>query len=517
MQKICFLGIDVGTTGAKAALFDEEGTQLNIAYKEYPCNYIKPGWVEQDAALLANTVHALIKEVMGHVRKTNYSIAAVATSAQRNSVIFTDNDENPLKMIGWQDSRAVEECREIEKRTGVEAFYRTCGLPLSPMWILPKLMWVKKNESDLWKKTKRIVQLNDFILKNLGAADYYMDDGCANNFGFWDLKNRCYSDQMISEYGIPKDRLPIHVLSGTKIGAVSGEVSRMTGLPAGTPLCVGAGDQNAATVGAGVVEEGRLSVSLGTGGIAIAYMDKLIMDPAHKIMVANHAIDGKWEYEGLQKASAGIFRWFRDEVATLDNYLAEQNGENYYEKIEAKVAAVPAGAKGLLLLPYFSGSAVPQWDDNARGALLGLSFSHDTACMARAFMEGVVMEQKKIIEHFRESGICVQDIRVIGGVTKSDVWNQIQADMYDTPVKLPVVRDAAVLGAAICAAVGSGAYASIKEAAGKMVKIEKVYQPIKENVRIYNDNFAIYKDAYKTLTDCKVFERIVAKQTNDDK
>jgi xylulokinase len=229
-------------------------------------------------------------------------------------------------------------------------------------------------------------------------------------------------------------------------------------------------------------------------------------------MVTNHAIHGRWQLEGYQAGAAGVFRWFRDEVATLEKTIADKQGKDVFELINELIEKTPVGAKGLVFLPYLASATAPRWNSSARGTLIGLTFAHDRGCLARAFMEGITMEQKDIIEAMLRTGVEVQAARIMGGATKSELWNQMQADMYNLPVETLKVTDAAVLGAAILAGVGVGVFSSVENGVEQMVSVSKRYMPIAENVQTYNDLYQVYSKAYKGLADSGTYDALVAIQ-----
>jgi xylulokinase len=512
MEKKYLVGIDVGTTGAKTSIFNFEGVVVGSGYREYTCSYPKPNWVEQDPLLLVDSVMAATKEALQSSSIDPAEIASIGLSAQRCSAVFIDENGVPLKMISWQDNRTSYEVEQIREKITPEDFYRITGLPLSTTWILSKIMWLKNNEPDVWAKVDKVVQVHDFILKALGADDYYVDEPDACFFGVWSTDKLSWDSDLMQKFEISPSLLPEVKPSGTQIGTTSKEVSSKTGLAEGTPLCVGAGDQNCATVGAGIIKGGNVSVSIGTGGMAIAFLDKPYRDPAGQSMVTNHAIHGRWQLEGYQAGAAGVFRWFRDEVATLEKTIADENGKDVFDMINELIEKTPVGSKGLVFLPYLASATAPRWNSSARGTLIGLTFAHDRGCLARAFMEGITMEQKDIIEAMLRTGVEVQAARIMGGATKSELWNQMQADMYNLPVETLKVTDAAVLGAAILAGVGVGVFSSVENGVEQMVSISKRYMPIAENVQTYNDLYQVYSKAYNGLADSGTFDALVAIQ-----
>jgi len=509
MSKTLLAGIDVGTTGAKTGIFDLDGKLISSGYVEYTCTYPKPNWVEQDAKELAE---AALESAVQAISKSGIdpkNIASVSASTQRTCSIFIDKDGNPLRpMISWQDNRTVKEVEEIDSKISPQDYYALTGLPSNTTWILSKILWIQKNEPEKWKKVYKVIQLQDFILKELGTNEYFVDISDAGLFGIWDTDNLKWSEKLLNMFNIDKSILPIPKPSGELVGNISPDTAKRTGFAEGTPICVGAGDQNSAVIGAGIVYNGYLSVSLGTGGIAIAYLDDKFRDPNEKSMVTNHAIYGKWQLEGYQAGAAGVYRWFRDEIAGLEKIEAKNSGKDVYEIINKLIEKTPVGAKGLIFLPYLASATAPRWNSNARGTLVGLTFAHDRGCLARAFIEGITLELKDIVKSMLGSGIDIKNIHIMGGPTKSPLWNQMQSDMYERTVKTLKVTDAAVLGAAILGGVGVGIFDDIRDGVKRMVKVSKEYNPIKENVEIYDELYDAYCRIYEGLESKDAYKKI---------
>ena len=509
------LGVDVGTTGTKAMVFGLSGDAVGTGYEEYICDYPRPNWVEQDAALLASAVRRVVREAVNAAGVPPESIVSLAVSAQRDCLLLVDAEDKPLKMISWLDNRADEQVEKIEKETGADEFYRLTGLPLSTAWILPKIMWVQENDPVMWEKTARVVQLHDFILHSLGADNYYNDMPDASFWGFYETDKMDWNMGIAEKYGISSNKLPIVKSPGAKVGYVSAEVSKETGLSENTLLCVGAGDQNCAGTGAGVVRPGAASVSLGTGGLAIVFLDRPFRDKQGKGIITINAVHGNWQIEGLQNGSAGVLRWFRDQLALYDKAEAEKDGEDAYARIDRLIAKSKQGADGLVFLPYLASANTPRYDQDARGTLVGLSLIHTRGDIARAVMEGITLDQKDILTSIRAAGVEIERIRIMGGATKSELWNQLQADCYGVPVETLKITDAAVMGAAICAGVGAGIYPDIPSAADALVRVDRTYMPSPDMVEFYDESYRLYVKTYEALSGKDgVFERIAARQKN---
>ena len=363
-------GIDIGTTGAKTAIFDLHGTIVSSGYREYTCQYPRPNWVEQDPELLIMKAMESAKEAVSRSGIDPSEIAGVGLSTQRCCSIFVDRQGKLLRpMISWQDNRTTAEVQDIRSKTNDHDYYQITGLPMNTTWILTKILWVRKNEPGLWANTGKVVQLQDFALKALGAEDYFVDIPDTVFFGVWDTDQFSWHGGLMEKFQLARELLPNPTTSGSQVGTITEAASERTGFKKGTPLCVGAGDQNSAVVGAGIVSEGRLSVSIGTGGIAIAYLDRPFRDPQEMSMITNHAIRGKWQMEGYQAGAAGVFRWFRDEIAALEKSQAPSKGKDVYVILDEMIANTPAGAKGLVFLPYLASATAPRWNPQARGTL----------------------------------------------------------------------------------------------------------------------------------------------------
>jgi xylulokinase len=513
MKNLYLAGLDIGTTGAKAMIFDVAGTPLASAYNEYPCTYPRPNWVEQDAAALVDATMKSLRLAVEKSRVAAKDIAAVSLSAQRCCGIFLDEKEQMLRpMISWQDNRTPEEVKEIAAGMEEKRYYGITGFPNSTTWLLSKMMWVRRNEPEVWKKTRRVVQMHDYFLRALGAGDYYVDMNDAGFFGCYDTVKFRWDPDILKAFSIPENILPVPAASSTVVGKVSAEAAARCGLAEGTPIAVGAGDQSAGALGAGVVRHGFISVSMGTAGAAVAFVEKPFRDPNGRMMVTNHPQKGRWLLEGYQAAAAGVYRWFRDELGTLEKAFAGSVGKDPFELINEEAAAVPAGSRGLVFLPYFASAATPRYNSDARGVLAGLTFAHNRGCLARSFMEGITMDMMDMIQGIVKAGVAVEKVRILGGPTRSELWNQIQCDVYGIPVQTLKVPDATVLGAAVMAGAGAGVFSSIAEGAEKMVQVVKSYTPDPKNVEVYRQLYKTYCQVYDAMDTSGSFAAISAAQ-----
>lgn len=505
-KKDCILTIDVGTTGIKAAILDFQGNPISFEYTEISCFYPAPNMVEQDANLIKSVTLSTIKNLLDNDEVDATRIASVSVSAQRCSVIFLGDNREPNLMISWQDNRSSKEVSEISEKITKREYYYSTGLPLCETWILPKLLWVKNNLPEIYKKTSKIVQVHDFILEALGADDYYSDYSDCAFYGFWDTDKTKWNSNYLESFKIDKRRLSTPMPSGTLIGKVTESVSRKTGIVQGTPLCIGVGDDNAACAGTGIIDEEYVCSIIGTAGGMKAFSSVPVRDNKLCCLITN-SVSGGWQIEGHSNAAASGYRWFRDEFAVSESLCAKSSEKNVYDVLNEKISKVPVGSRGLLTMPYFAAASSPYFNVNARGCIIGLSLFHNHIDIARSFMEGITLENKDILNSMESMGVNPSVIRATGGATNSDVWTQIQADIFGLPVERLVISDAALLGAAMCAGVGVGVYSSFEVAANSIIKVKDRTEPIAENVHFYSRLYQTYVKTYKSLSE-NIFDEL---------
>jgi xylulokinase len=502
-------GIDNGTTGTKAMVFDLEGNLIGEDYREYICEYPKPSWVDQDAEMLFTSSCAALKSAIAKSGIDPRDIAAMGLSTQRCTMVPVDENCRPLrKAISWQDNRSNAECDWIRETIGAERYFEITGLPIANVWAFPAILWIRNNEPEIYERTHKFLLTQEFILHRLGAEGYPEDWSNGSLQGLMEIDTFKWSQEIIDASGLNLDQLPDLVPSGKMVGRVSKEAAELTGMVEGTPLVTGGGDQQCAGIGAGVIAEGLCEVTLGTAGVSLCFMDEPRKDPTMRMPCSAHAYPGKWECEGLQNAAGASYRWFRDNLANIERMVGAHINTDPYELLNGQVEKTPVGSRGLVYIPYLAGASAPNWDAYAKGSFIGLTLAHDYGCMVRAVLEGISMETREILESFEGLGLELREVRITGGGTKSALWNQMQADIYGKPVSKLAVSEATVLGAAILGGVGANVFTSIEEGVDKMVAIESHYEPDPAAHAVYNEIFEIYKNIYKSLADGEVYKQI---------
>jgi len=501
-------GIDIGTTGTKVIIFNAVGEKIANAYTEYPCSFPESGWSEQNWDDMFSQMCDATKECISKSGLDAKDVVSLSISSQRCTLICVDEKENALApCITWQDRRSFEECKDISNIIGDDKYYEITGLPNDPTWSVSKIMWIKKHKPDLYANTNRFVLCHELYLKKLGADDYYQDWSNGSLYGLMDIQKFEWHEELTKKLSIDMGKLPVLVPSGKVIGKVDAKGSKLSGFAEGTLLVAGGGDQQCAAMGAGATKKGVIEVTIGTAGVTVAYMDSPIYDKSKRLPLSAHTVAGKWETEGLQLAAGSALKWFRNELALKELTEAAELNVDPFKLIDDEAIKFKPG-DGIVCLPYFAGSAAPNWDPFARGTFVGLNLGTNRLQLARSIMEGVSFETKEVIEQMLTNGVPVETVVLTGGAAKSSIWNQIQADIYGIPCGKLKIEEATSLGAAILAALGAGIYPNHNEAVEKMVSIVDYAQPNEENHKTYTEYFHIYKDVYKALKDANVFERL---------
>lgn len=511
------IGIDTGTTGVKAKIYDLTGSIVAEAYREYDCIFPRPGWVDQDITMLSRANDEVLFEVIAKSGVNPRDIRSIGFSTQRCLHMYVDANGKLLRDgvgISWQDARCGAEVEWMNENLGAGGYYDVVGMPPSVVWTSPHILWMQKHEPEVYARTAKILTCHEWFLRQMGADDYYMDYSNASLYGLMNIRTFEWDEPLCAKLGIDPALLPTLVPSGVQVGTVSREAAARTGLAEGTPLVSGGGDQQCAAVGSGVISAGLAEVTLGTAGVTIAHQDEPRFDPNHRINCSASAIAGvrKWTSEGLTSAAASSYRWFRDAVGYLGKTVQAQGGDNAFDILNAMAAKVPEGSQGLIMLPYLAGSNAPNFDASARAGFLGLTFAHGTGAMARAVMEGVALETRDVLEFFAEMGTPLDEVRLSGGATKSPLWCQIQADIYGRPTVALQESECAVLGAAMLGAAGAGVY-TMAEAVDQMVRVAGSYEPNPKAVERYDELFPIFRNAYRSLAEGGVFSDLARFQS----
>lgn len=512
-MKKYFAGIDAGTTGTSVIIFDEKGSIASSGYCEYQTKHPLPGWVEQDMNQLWEGVSKASKEATKNFAGNLKDIKSIGLSSQRGSFVPINKDWEPLlDAIVWSDGRAVKETQWIKDHIGREKYYNITGLIPSSLWVYPKIKWLMENKAEIYQKTWKFVNGQEWILNKLGSNKVFTVSSALNYNGMFDIKTLDWSDTLLEAINLDKNKLP-PILDDLKIvGTISKKAEKLTGFLAGTPLAAGGGDQQCAALGSGVNREGMAELSMGTAAVMVAQIDdikEINYDVDIGVSFGSHAIPGKWNMEGTAHSAGMALRWWRDTYGQLEKEIGRIIDIDPYDLITLEASKAPIGCRGLIFFPYFNGQATPHYHDNARGGLIGLTQIHDRKHSARAVLEGIIYELRMTVEAMEEAlGRSFDTIRLSGGGARSDFWVQMQADIYGRTVERLKVPECAAMGAAILGGVAAGELKSIDSAVEKMIHTYDIVEPNLENHEIYTEIYEMFKKTFFALRDAEVYNEL---------
>ena len=481
------IGIDVGTSGTKSALFDTLGNEIASVTEEYPLYQPKNGWAEQKPEDWWNAVCKTLKHLTPYVN--DGEICGIGISGQMHGLVMLDeNNEVIRNSIIWCDGRTTEECKEIEAIIGHDRLMEITCNPALEGFTAGKIMWVKKHEPENYARCRHILLPKDYIRFKL-TGEYATEVSDASGMQLLDIEGRCWSEEVCTKLGIDMALLAKVYESCEATGYVTEEASRLTGVKAGVVVAGGAGDNAAAAIGAGVCENGKAFTTIGTSGVVFAHTDKPIFDKNGRIHTFCCAVPGKWHVMGVTQAAGLSLNWFRGNLAK----------EISYKELDEQSAEIKIGSDKLIYLPYLMGERTPILDVNSRGVYFGLSAMHTRAHMARATMEGVSYSLNSCVELLSDLGIDVSDMVVCGGGGKSKLWQKILADVYGIDVKTLKNQECAALGVAILGGVASGVYSSVEEGCRICVAEKSKTLTDSKNHEEYKKYYELYKKLYPTL------------------
>lgn len=483
------LGIDVGTGGTRAILIDGAGQIVASETIEHiPFASPQTGWAEQDPDDWWRASVAAIRAVLSHDNIPHDSIAAIGLSGQMHGAVLLDADDKLLRpSIIWCDQRSEAQCQQLTEQIGASRLIELTCNPALTGFTLPKILWVKDNEPEHWRRMRSVLLPKDYIRLRL-TGDKAIDVADASGTLLLDVSARQWSREMLDAAGINDSVLPRLFESPEITGTVSQAAAELTGLRAGTPVVAGAGDQAAGAVGMGIVKPGSVSATIGTSGVVFAATNNPALDPKGRVHTFCHAIPNRWHVMGVTQGAGLSLRWFRD-----------QFGLASYDQLTAEAADVPAGANNLLWAPYLMGERTPHLDPNARAALVGLTASHTRAHVVRAILEGVAFSLRDSLEIFRDMNVPVESIRLGGGGARSKLWRQIQADVYAHAVDIVQAEEGAAYGAALLAGVGGGLWQSVDHACADVVRVVDRIEPDATAVKVLEPLYRSYRELYPAL------------------
>ncbi len=493
------LGIDLGTSGTKTVLFDKKGKKIASSTVEYELIQPKNGWAEQNPADWWNAAVTTIREVTKDIDVKN--IAGLGISGQMHGLVMVDNNGEVIRnSIIWCDGRTTDECAEITEKIGKERLIEISANPALTGFTAGKILWVRKNEPENYAKCYKILLPKDYIRYKLTGL-FGQDASDASGTNLYDVKNRCWSAEILEKLEISADLMPECKESVDIAGKITEEASKVTGLSTGTIVCFGAGDNASAAIGTGVVSTGKAFTTIGTSGVIFAHSDMPQIDKDGRVHTFCSAVPNKYTVMSCTLSAGMSLKWFRDNFCNSEVEVANSLACDSYEIINNYVKNVPIGSEKLIYLPYLMGERSPILDEKSRGVFFGLSGIHTKKHLARAVMEGVMFSQRACLDVINEMGVNPCEMYACGGGAKSEIWRQMMADMYGADVLTVENEEGPALGVAIMASVACGIYENIEKATEIMVKTKEKLAPISENTTEYAKYYDIYKKLYPNLKD----------------
>jgi len=485
------LGLDIGTSGVKALLISVEGKVISTKTVSYPLATPHSGWAEQSPYDWWEATVEVIKETVSNNLIDSTRIKGISLSGQMHSSVFLDEKMEVVRpAILWSDTRTSEQCKEIyTKVRGLNQLIDYVSNPALEGFTAPKILWLKENEPENYQKVKYILLAKDYIRYRLTGELFTEVSDAAGTLLFEVIKKR-WSTGLLEKLEIDQNLLPPVLNSSDLAGRITKPIAEKTGLKFGTPVVAGGADNACGAVGSGIIQEGRVMVSIGSSGVVLAQTNNPQADQKGRIHLFNHACPDSWYMMGVTLSAGMSYEWLQKK---LFNHSLD------YAKLDQLAEEVNPGSEGLIFLPYLYGERTPHADANARGVYFGISGKHDQRHFIRSVLEGVTFALKDSLELIKDKGVGIKEIRAIGGGAKSGVWQQILADILGEEINLLNVEEGPAFGAALIAGVGVGVYSSFAEAVSRIIKVQKTIVPRIQNTEKYNNYYQLYKKLYYSL------------------
>ncbi len=494
MARQAFLGIDIGTSATKAVLVSESGLVLGSCVRGYDIQTPTPGAAEQDP----DTWWEAAVSAAGEVRRVagkDCEIRAVGLTGQMHSAVFVGENGRVLRpAILWADNRATGQAQMISDRLGARALWRVVRNPIPVGFTAPSILWVRENEPRIYERTIKVVQPKDYVIMRL-TDTIGTDISDASATGLMDIRRRSWSDEVLDALEIPRDILPEIHLPGDTAGMPTGHTASKFSLKSSIPVIYGGGDQPVQAVGNGIIRPGTASVTIGTGGQVLLPVDVLNdtgVDRRLTIHTFCHCLEGLYYHMGATLSAGLSLKWFRDNLA----------GGVPFDRLDQAADTIRPGSEGLIFLPYLMGERTPHMNRRARGLFYGIDLSHTRGHFARAVMEGVAFSLREAAEAVSKVSAMPEELILTGGGARSSVWAGIIANVLGAPVRFPAVDEGSAYGAALLAAVGSGAFKDVNEGVRAWVRYKDEPITPRDEVReIYNGVYGRYREIYRRLED----------------
>lgn len=486
-----YIGIDLGTSAVKLLLMDEKGQIHKIVSKEYPLYFPHSGWSEQNPEDWYEQTIDGMQELLEECDRTK--VAGISFGGQMHGLVVLDGEDQVIRpAILWNDGRTVKETGYLNETIGKKNLSRYTANIAFAGFTAPKLLWMKENEPELFAKIKKIMLPKDYLAYRLSGV-HSTDYSDASGMLLLDVKNRCWSREMMDISGISRDQLPDLYESYEAVGTLKPELAEALGLSAEVKIAAGAGDNAAAAVGTGTVGDNRCNISLGTSGTIFISSENFGVDAHNALHSFAHA-DGHYHLMGCMLSAASCNKWWMDEILSTKDYQKEQEG---IKKL---------GENKVYFLPYLMGERSPHNDPDARGTFIGMTMDTTRSDMTQAVLEGVAFALRDSFEVARSLGLKIERTKICGGGAKSALWKKIIANVLNVKVDVLENEEGPAYGGAILAAVACGEFASVTEAAEKLVRVVETVEPDSQLTEKYEEKYKKFREIYPA---CKALFKIL--------
>ena len=499
MSSAYLIGLDIGTSGAKCIMADQQGRVVASKTVEYPLSTPRPGWAEQDPADWWRAIRQGLGYLMDKAKVDAQEIKGLSLSGQMHGLVALDKNRRVIRpAILWCDQRTQKQCDELVERVGgARRLLDYTNNQMLTGYTGGKLLWLKEMEPEHYAQMDIFCCPKDYI-RFLLTGEVATDVSDASGTGFFDTRARKWSDALIELAGLDKALFPRALESVELAGRVTAEAAKLTGLPQGLQVYAGGGDAVIQTTGSGLVKPGILGVVIGTAGNVAMGFDGYHENPQGKLQMFCNNQSGLYHALGCTLAAGSAYRWYRDTLCEHDVARSRAEGKNVYDLMGEEAAASKPGAGGVVFLPYLAGERCPYPDPNCRGVFYGMSLVTTRGDMTRAVMEGVTYSLKQVVDLVTQ--ICpAEKVYTSGGGAASPLWRQIQADVFDLPVyTMSAASEGGAYGAVLVAGVGAGLWRDLQQAIS-VLKVETETLPDKRNQGAYEDAFGLYERLYPAL------------------
>ena len=499
--RVVIAAYDFGTTGCKASFYKQDGELVATAHHPYPTNFPQVGWVEQDPADWKTAFLRTTTELLDRSKIQPSEIACIAFSGHMMGCVPVDKNGTPLsnRAMLWADNRSRLQADRILEVIGWERFYSDTGGGLDVvLYPAAKIGWIKENEPDLYRQTAKFIGTKDVICAWL-TGNIATDFSDASNTGLLHLKNHTWQQDFLKTLGIDQDKMPQLLPSTAIVGKLSHQAARTVGLIEGTPVVLGGGDVACGTAGAGAITENVPYMCIGSAAwVSVATKEPVIHMLARPMTVA-HVVPGLYTSQIIMFSAGVAYKWARDEIFLESSLPGQEDSESdSFEQVNQLAATSPIGSRGVIFLPYMRPGGAPHFDLSARGAFVGLNLTVKKADLIRAALEGIALNVRIMLQHLEEKRVF-DNIRIIGGGAKSDLWRQIFANVLKKDVlTLSAQQEANTLGAAVVGGVAIGAFEDFS-AVYRFTRITEVTSVDPDAASIYDELFQVFRECYEGL------------------